>query len=1446
MIRGELALRPDEGVGSARDAQVLSEVRLDEFYAAEVDEQRLRILAPLLEFRGVAPQESAEITLFKALHAYPPMSLLVNLTMSEARPLEELGAKIFPSVDSERADRAVSALMALGSSARLTASEPGLLPCRIHTFLRGLPGLWACMDADCPEVRDGRGPVGKLYAQPQETCACGARVFEFYTCRNCGAAYARAYTDDLVSPSYLWAEPGSRFTSVTGEVTELDAIDLCLEEPIGEGVEPADLDLMTGRLNPTSLGPRTRGIFLKADRHARLDRHATGDTEDDERRDAGSPGEFKPCAVCGQQAAYGRTSVQDHQTKGDEPFQALITRQIQVQPPGKQPYSDFAPLRGRKVLTFSDSRQTAARLAPNLQTYSMRDVLRPLLLSGMRDLQNIELLAPSLSLSDLFLAVLIGARTLGVRLRPALKSGESLQIQHEVDEVVKRGSLRDPAVMLQLFMMVRAQVPPQSLLRGIIATITDRYYGLQSLALASLSERHGLTQPLLDALPSLEPLATTADQKLAVVRLWLNEWTKPGIWFSGMPLEWWQTKDGVRAHTGKFAAITRWLGSPALRRDFERGWLPQLIKTFCESPSPGKHRVRSENLSLMTEGAWGYCQACRTTQRPFPGLNRCVNCGREKVALVDPDTDPVFVARKNYYRASTMRALATPPEPPMAIIAAEHTAQLNAAQADEVFSIAEEHELLFQDVDLGPDAAGQPRSAIDVLSCTTTMEVGIDIGTLSGAALRNMPPSRSNYQQRAGRAGRRGNAVATVVAFGSSDSHDEHYFREPDEMIRGRVIDPLLTLDNIEIARRHIAAFLLQRYHQVRLPVLTPSEQPQLYEVLGKVSDFKKAGSTLNRRDFEDWLRAEQRDLTREVDEWLPRELQGDDRSELLSRMIDDTLAAIDDAIADPGPEGQPETETGAPGAEELEGVEATPEEGEEQQDPTRAGKNLLDRLLYKGVLPRYAFPTDVVAFYVFDRERSTRFRPAFQYSPSQGLPAALSQYAPGKEVWIDGKLWTSGALYSPMRFELRDAWQEKRLYFECTVCHYARTETYQMAERGEVRDCPACGGVRTFGKAKNWLRPPGFAHPYSIEEGTSPDDQPGTSYATRAKLVAPGPADVSRWRALTPRLRQYYERTFLLVSNTGPRQEGYTYCTRCGLIEPSTSLEGKVSAAHTKPYPDLRDPQCGGGASTTGLVLGTDFISDVLLISIKVDEPLVLRPGFLATQVALRTLCEALTVAATTRLEIEPGELQAEYRPALTEGGREGLEAEIYIYDTLAGGAGFARRISELGQDVFRAALELLEHCPAHCDRSCYRCLRNFKNRFEHDLLDRHLGASLLRYLLDGSEPVLDASRLAKAADLVFADLVRQQPKGLGFARSVDIDLSGLGTVHAPILAETNRRRLIVGIHGPLTPDRADDPTLRDAKEYGGEVPVLLLDEIVVARNLPHATLQVLEALTQ
>ena len=152
---------------------------------------------------------------------FPPLGLLINTTMKQARPVEELGHELFPDAPAAEADTAATVLMALGSMARIDPKGPGLLPCRIHNFFRGLPGLWVCMDAACSELAEDEqsGICGKMYSQPRERCECGARVHELYTCRFCGTAYARAYTDDVDSPSALWSEPGRRLRMEDGETS---------------------------------------------------------------------------------------------------------------------------------------------------------------------------------------------------------------------------------------------------------------------------------------------------------------------------------------------------------------------------------------------------------------------------------------------------------------------------------------------------------------------------------------------------------------------------------------------------------------------------------------------------------------------------------------------------------------------------------------------------------------------------------------------------------------------------------------------------------------------------------------------------------------------------------------------------------------------------------------------------------------------------------------------------------------------------------------------------------------------------------------------------------------------------------------------------------------------------------------------------------------------------
>lgn len=263
-IEGELALNDTAGKGNSKDAAVLSNLNLDDFYSGDTDDLRLGTIQPLLDYRTVPRGNDLGSTLFGALSEFPPMGELINLTMRAAEPVNELHHKIFQDTTPDVASKAITTLVALGSLARKTSNTPGLLPCRVHRFFQASAGLWVCMDPDCtalPEHWRG-GPCGRLYSQPREICSCGSRVLELYTCRNCGAAYARAYTDGILEPNFLWSEPGGEFRTHTGMYGELEPLDMLIDTPVRNDIEPADFNLVTGRLNPSVLGIRTRRVFL--------------------------------------------------------------------------------------------------------------------------------------------------------------------------------------------------------------------------------------------------------------------------------------------------------------------------------------------------------------------------------------------------------------------------------------------------------------------------------------------------------------------------------------------------------------------------------------------------------------------------------------------------------------------------------------------------------------------------------------------------------------------------------------------------------------------------------------------------------------------------------------------------------------------------------------------------------------------------------------------------------------------------------------------------------------------------------------------------------------------------------------------------------------------------------------------------------------------------------
>ena len=104
--------------------------------------------------------------------------------------------------------------------------------------------------------------------------------------------------------------------------------------------------------------------------------------------------------------------------------------------------------------------------------------------------------------------------------------------------------------------------------------------------------------------------------------------------------------------------MDRLLADKPARTFFNKEWLPKLLQKFGEQAAPNKYHLKGSELSLYVGGPWAYCQSCKTAQRPFPGRTVCVNCGQPTATAIDPNTDKVFVARKGYYRASTVDAIA--------------------------------------------------------------------------------------------------------------------------------------------------------------------------------------------------------------------------------------------------------------------------------------------------------------------------------------------------------------------------------------------------------------------------------------------------------------------------------------------------------------------------------------------------------------------------------------------------------------------------------------------------------------------------------------------------------------------------------------------------------------------------------------------------------------------
>jgi hypothetical protein len=844
--------------------------------------------------RALAGRDPVARLLHGALKGLPVAGRLLNLTSGAvaasdperdpsgagpAQALEALGGRLFPGVEPARARAAADALVELASMA--SAGGAPLLAARAHAFFRGLPGLWACADPGCREAPAGGGeerPTGALYAQPTRACGCGARVFELYTCRGCGVAFFKAFTfDPDAAEAYLWPEDVGEVDGVEGVVKP---IFLALEEPPDARAAEADyLDPRTGRLGARS--QRARTVW---------------------RPPARAGGVFQACPRCGAQGH----DIMDHATKGDEPFQELVSAQLLEQPPRQ---GVETPLRGRKALIFSDGRQLASRLAGRLQKYSTRDAVRPLLLSGFAELER--RLSEAVALEHAYLALLVGCASNEVSLRPA--QAPHFQGDLETTRALLAEALPSSArELLEASAEWSGRRVNAALMSAIYPVLLDRHTGVNALALGALRPRlSGREERELERLPALPVALGAAEGRAALLDLWVQGAASKGALFlPSTPAEWIDAEEGERIGRVKatFPGFLREVVGARWFRENLQGegpWAGFVARVFGDHPTANGFILRSARLRLQQEGVrWRRCERCASAQPESPLLGeRCAvkvgaaYCGGWTRPL-DPLTDPVFRARKGHLRRHVERVLAGE-RAPHPYVAAEHSAALNDTNNAATVARTEWHELRFQDLDVeGP--AGEVAGPIDVLSCTTTMEVGIDIGSLTAVGLRNVPPGRANYQQRAGRAGRRGASLSTVITYCGADSHDQEFYASPAQMVSGPVPDPSLALDNVEIVRRHCFALMLGLFQQRAIP--DPSDDDavsaSVFESLGMLRGFREGEAEgFSYRGLQAWLRGRAEEVSAALADIIPEALQAQDPG-LVGRLPEELLAALAEAGA--------------------------------------------------------------------------------------------------------------------------------------------------------------------------------------------------------------------------------------------------------------------------------------------------------------------------------------------------------------------------------------------------------------------------------------------------------------------------------------------------------------------------------------------------------------------
>ncbi len=1267
----------------------------------------------------------------------------------------------------------------------LKAVADSVLPMRVHKFIRAVPGLWSCLNPACKGDRPEGWPFGPVYFERTEVCAsCNAPAFEVISCRECGEPFLNAFDHgDRLLPE---AAPPDRDEFEATSARERDeggddeddddavpALSEGMRRLIGsrpaKGLVACDLDLTSGAL------PDSRGSASSV--------HLSPVIRD------GS------CPCCNARPSR-RSSQILWPFRFGAPFLIQNAAPTMLEGVSPSPRVNFElPSQGRQLISFSDSRQGTARFAANIETMSERSYVRSFVYHCVQKAVMSENLDP---------AKRVGLEAMRAALAPAAE-GNAL-IQEKLAEIEQQLSGHGTVKTVPWPDMVKA-LSDEPMLRQWIGNVwdadrDDRFRDPRALAnflilreLARRPRRANALETLGLARLVFPQIETLTDDRLPralrargfAVGHWkdylyflidtvrtnfvLNvsredaRWLLPRHAFlkaivgpgrekrNASDMVWPMVRAGAGRQTNPVVALEEGLALNASSGE-DRAVLNDVLQTAWDQLRPlfeGTGSTYALDIEKAHVGAVKEAWLCPITHRVLPRLV----FGRTPYAL--------RLASSGRGHPPTAMAF---PQLPIVFPAADDRAELEGfVQADPVvtnlrgrgvwtdlhdraatyapYMRAEEHSAQQPPHRLRAFEAQFKQGEINLLACSTTMEMGVDIGSVEAVLNTNVPPSIANYRQRVGRAGRRGQSFSSALTFARDTPLDREAFTDPASYLRSSMRAPQVKLDSRRIVQRHANALLLGEWFR--------QSQGELMRV--RSGQFFGCPEGLT-------LAVDEEPPVARFHAWLNDPSTATDMAVRLNALTNGTALRNVDLVLQACAVRFHEAwkafhDQWKNLRDQAAGLTPDAKGSIENQLRRLCREPLLKELSGRSLLPGHGFPNAVVPFINdcaetaarqkarFDEESETVRNRRYDY-PSRNADVAIREYAPGGQVVIDGLVWTSAGVTLNWERPAHDAAareiQSIRWSWQCRDCG--------EADCGPLKPehCRACDSSAL--DLVQFLEPAGFRVDWNEKAHGETD---------RIDYIEPQPVRVSardaRWEPLLdPSVGRGRATADGLVfhHSLGVRKKGYNVCLRCGRAaeDSNGSLADHAALTPMKGQPGRCDGNDMTYAITNPLALGFEALTDVAEVQLS----------GLTDQGAAWAIASGVRMALARRLGVEVRELGLGVSPRRDVIG--GQIHSIFLFDLNAGGAGYAPRLLDDIQGLLLETAQILE-CPRDCLKGCSHCVLVADLHAQQDLLDR-------RAALDVVNGVLAAVARPKAEDMAGDGCMLSRPVADTIARRV------------------------------------------------------------------------------